>query len=81
MMRRASNGIEMVPYCFSRSSFQFQGHMGKNASSAPISAFLDKKSGFNSRMIIEWSERTKWTTIYCLGTTEIIVAKWSPKAS
>ena len=28
MMHKASSNIEQVPYCFSRSSIRFQGHMG-----------------------------------------------------
>ena len=29
MMHKAWSGIEEVPYCFSRSSAKFQGHMGQ----------------------------------------------------
>ena len=49
MMHKAWSSIEEVPYCFSRSSIKFQGHMAlKNVEFDPNWAFPDCNSSLNS---------------------------------
>ena len=48
IMHTAQSSIEEVPYCFSRSSVKFQGHMGpKIANFDPNLAFLDCNYSLN----------------------------------
>ena len=55
MMQNAWNCIEEVPYCFSRSSVKFQGHMGhKILNLDPHWVFLDCDSSLNSLMSLKW---------------------------
>ena len=55
MIHKAWNGIEEVPYCFSRSSVKFQGHMAlKIVEFDPYWAFPDCNSSLNSPMAKKW---------------------------
>ena len=55
MMHKAWCSIEEVPYCFSRSSVKFQGHMGqKVADFDPNSVFLGCNFILISQMAMEW---------------------------
>ena len=54
MMHKAWSSIEEVPYCFSRSSVKFQGHMAlKFVEFDPNWAFPDCNSSFNSPMAMK----------------------------
>ena len=54
MMHRARSSIVEVPYCFSRSSVKFQGHMAlKIVEFDPKWAFLDCNSSLNSPMAMK----------------------------
>ena len=54
MMHRARSGIVEVPYCFSRSSVKFQGHMAlKIVEFDPKWAFPDCNSSLNSPMAMK----------------------------
>ena len=55
MMLKAWSSIEEVPYCFWRSSVQFQGHTAlKIVKFDPNWAFLDCNSSFNTPMVTKW---------------------------
>ena len=55
MMHKAWSSIEEVPYCFSRSSVKFQGHMAlKIVKFDPNWAFPDCNSSFNTPMVTKW---------------------------
>ena len=54
MMRKAWSGIEEMPYCFSRSSVKFQGHIAlKIVEFNPNWAFPDCNSRLNSPMAMK----------------------------
>ena len=54
MMHRAWSSIEEVPYCFSRSSIKFQGHIAlKIVDFDPNWAFPDCNSSLNSPMAMK----------------------------
>ena len=54
MMRKAWSSIEEVPYCFSRSSVKFQGHIAlKIVEFDPNWAFPDCNSSLNSPMAMK----------------------------
>ena len=54
MMHRAWSSIEEVPYCFSRSSLKFQGHIAlKIVEFEPNWAFPDSNSSLNSPMAMK----------------------------
>ena len=54
MMHKAWSSIEEVPYCFSRSSVKFQGHIAlKIVDFDPNWAFLDCNSSLNSLMAMK----------------------------
>ena len=54
MMHKTWRGIEEVPYCFSRSSINFQGHAGKKvANFDPNGAFPDCNSNSNIPMALK----------------------------
>ena len=55
IMHTAGSSIEEVPYCFSRSSVKFQGHMAlKIVEFDPDWAFPDCNSSLNSPMATKW---------------------------
>ena len=55
MMHKAWSSIEEVPYCFSRSSVKFQGHMAlKIIEFHPNWAFPDSNSSLNTPMATKW---------------------------
>ena len=55
MMHKAWSSIEEVPYCFSRSSVEFQGHTAlKIIELDPNWAFLDCNSSLISPMATKW---------------------------
>ena len=60
MMHKAWSSIEEVPYCFSRSSFKFQGHTApkivelKIVEFDPDWAFPDCNSSLNTPMAKKW---------------------------
>ena len=55
MMHKAWNSIEEVPYCFSRSSVKYQGHMAlKIVEFDPNWPFPDCNSSLNSPMAKKW---------------------------
>ena len=54
MMHKAWSSIEEVPYCFSRSSVKFQGHIALKIVEFDSNwAFLDRHSSLNSPMAME----------------------------
>ena len=55
IMHTAGSSIEEVPYCFSRSSFKFQGHTAlKIVELDPDWAFPDCNSSLNAQMATKW---------------------------
>ena len=55
MMHKAWSSIEEVPYCFSRTSVQFQGHTAqKIVEFDPNWAFPDSNSSLNTPMAKKW---------------------------
>ena len=55
MMHKAWSSIEELPYCFSRSSVKFEGHMAKKiVDFYPNWAFPDCNSSLNSPMGMKW---------------------------
>ena len=55
MMHKAWISIEEVPYCFSRSSIKFQGHMAlKIVAFHPNWPFPDSSSSLNTPMATKW---------------------------
>ena len=69
MMHKAWSSIEEVPYCFSRSSVKFQGHMAlKIIEFDPNWAFPDCNSNLNSPMATQMMHKA-WSSIkevpYC----------------
>ena len=55
MMHKAWSNIEEVPYCFSRSSVKFQGHMAlKIVEFDPNWPFQDSNSSLNTPMATKW---------------------------
>ena len=55
IMHTAGSSIEEVPYCFSRSSFKFEGHTAlKIVEFDPDWAFPDCNSSLNSPMATKW---------------------------
>ena len=60
IIRKAWCSLEEVPYCFLRSSIEFQGHTGqKIANFDPNRAFPDCNFSFNSQMDLKWCTKTK----------------------
>ena len=59
MMHKAWRGIEKMPYFFSRSSIQFQGHMGKKVA--------------NLVSILAFKFTRPFTSIKCLGFALLIL--------
>ena len=54
--------LEEVPYCFSRSSFKFQGHTAqKIVGLDPYWAFPDCHSSLNSPMVMKWCTKLEAT--------------------
>ena len=55
MMHKAWSSIKEVPYCFSRSSIKFQGHMAlKIVEFYPNWPFPDSNSSLNTPMATKW---------------------------
>ena len=55
MMHKAWSSIEEVPYCFSRSAVEFQGHTAlKIVEFDPNCVFPDYNSSLNSPMDTKW---------------------------
>ena len=55
MMHKAWSGMNEVPYCLSRSSVKFQGHMGRKIGDlSPICEFPVDNSHQNSHMVMKW---------------------------
>ena len=55
MMHKAWSSVKEVPYCFSRSSVKFQGHMAlKIVEFDPDWAFPDCNSSLNAQMATKW---------------------------
>ena len=74
MIYKALISIEVVPYCLSRSSIQFQGHRGlKIANFDPNWAFLDCNCSLNSPIGLKWC--TKLDVVqkvpYCFSRSSI----------
>ena len=66
MMHKAWCCLEEVPYCFSRSSVKFQGHMAKkNVDFDPNWAFPDCNSSLNSLMVMKWCTKLKTAKERC----------------
>ena len=62
MMHTAWCCLGKVPYCFSRSSVKFQGHMAKKiVDFDPNWAFPDCNSSLNSPMVMKWCTKLKAT--------------------
>ena len=62
MMHKAWSSIEKVPYCFSRSSVEIQGHTGwKIANFDPNWAFPDSDFSLNSLMALKWCIKLEGT--------------------
>ena len=66
MMRKAWSNIEEVPYCFSRSSVKFQGHIVlKIVEFDPNWAFPDCNSSLNSLMAMKCSTKLETAKKRC----------------
>ena len=74
MMRKAWSGIEEMPYCFSRSSVKFQGHIAlKIVEFNPNWAFPDCNSRLNSPMAMKCCTKrnSKEEMPYCFPRSTI----------